>query len=84
MDYLATVSSNNAFAQTELNFTIEYSDGTTNNPVTFLCSNECVNGNYNGAIDLLNNRADTVKVKFKLIRATKPKKFDNLPYQKKN
>ena len=75
LDYLATVSSNNAFAQTELNFTLEYSDETTNSPVTFICSTECINGVYNGAIDLANSRNDTVKVKLQLSEKRNSQKF---------
>ena len=63
LDYLATVSSNNAFAQIELNFTVQYSDETNNSPVRFICSNQCIDGSFNGFVDLPNSRSDTIKVK---------------------
>ena len=61
LDTVANVAGNYA-AQSELNFTLEYSDGYTFKAGSIKCSENCVDGKYDGIIDLKNTRTDTVKV----------------------
>ena len=61
LDTVAFIAGNYA-AQTELNFTLEYSDGYTFKAGSIKCSEKCVDGKYDGIIDLKNSRTDTVKV----------------------
>ena len=60
-DAVASIAGNYA-AQTELNFTLEYSDGYMFDAGSIKCSEKCVDGKYDGIIDLENTRTDTVKV----------------------
>ena len=62
-DYIASIAGNSA-AQTELNFGLEYSDGFAVEAGSLKCSEKCVDGKYDGNIDLQNNRTDTVKVSY--------------------
>ena len=60
-DTVANIAGNYA-AQTELNFTLEYSDGYMFDAGSIKCSEKCVDGKYDSIIDLKNTRTDTVKV----------------------
>ena len=60
-DTVANIAGNYA-AQTELSFTLGYSDGYTFKAGSIKCSEKCVDGKYDGIIDLKNSRTDTVKV----------------------
>ena len=62
VDFVASYVGDSTLAQTGLKFTLEYTNGDLVESNAFNCSLECVDGTYNGDIDLKNERNDTVKV----------------------
>ena len=61
-DYVSNVLGDSSQAKLKVNMTLEYTDGSVFEAYAFDCSTQCVDGNFNGKIDLLNARSDAVKV----------------------
>ena len=61
-DFISNVLGNTALANLQLNMTLEYSDGSVFDAYKFDCKTQCIDGSFDGKIDLINARSDTIKV----------------------
>ena len=61
-DYMGNVMGDSSWAQFELYSSLLYSDGRQSEANEFLCESSCVDGEYDGPIDIKNTKTDKVKV----------------------
>ena len=67
-DFLSKAFGDTSLAKLQINMTLEYSDGSVFDAYKFSCATQCIDGEFNGKIDLINARTDTVKV-FKICQS---------------
>lgn len=61
-DYVGNVVGDSSYALMQLNISLQYSNGDEGSLYKFDCSTECIDGNFDGPIDLSNDKEDLIKV----------------------